>query len=111
IKYFINNRHKKDQFQVTIQEQNIINKIKSDIRKASRNVHEKSYLSNLYYFYSRSLSQASIDKLKIEARKIENLELEIYDAKHLSQVINNFPEVRFEMCKIMDIPLEPEIQI
>jgi hypothetical protein len=80
-------REAKEAIQITIQEKNIAAKIVSDANKVRELAAEHGYPQSLTLFWSHPLSGTAQLKLKKEVRDKTGIELEIYDAAQLSQII------------------------
>jgi len=80
-------REAKEAIQITIQEKNIAAKIVSDANKVRELAAEHGYPQSLTLFWSHPLSGTAQLKLKKEVRDKTGIELEIYEAEQLSQII------------------------
>ena len=85
IKIFKNKREIKKCVQVTIQK-NIDYKIKSDLHKVSEKISEYGYSNKFEFYWSQTMSDEKIDEYKKYAIDEFDIELEIYEAKRLSQL-------------------------
>ena len=84
-KIFINKRECKKCVQVTIQEK-IDSKIKSDLKKVSKKISDYGYSNKFEFYWSKKISDDKIDEYKKIAIDEYDIDLEIYDAKKLSQL-------------------------
>jgi len=80
-------REAKEAIQITIQEKNITPKVISDANKVRELVASHGYPETLTLFWSHPLSGTAQLKLKKEVRDKTGIELEIYEAEQLSQII------------------------
>lgn len=83
------NRELKQAVQISIQEKNIESKIAQDIKKVAKLVDDHYYPPVLYFFWSHSISEHLLDKIRTNALKEDLIRLEFYDAKRISQDITD----------------------
>ncbi len=77
----------KEAIQITIQEKNIENKVLEDAKKTRLLVDEHQYPERLTLFWSRTMSNRKKLDLKKLVRSETGIELEIYDATQIDQII------------------------
>lgn len=80
-------REVKEAVQITIQEKNITQKVVADAEKVKRLVDEHGYPEVLTLFWSHPLSGTAQLKLKKSVRDATGINLEIYEAGQLSQLV------------------------
>ncbi|MEE9927388.1 hypothetical protein [Microvirgula aerodenitrificans] len=80
-------REVKEAVQITIQEKNLTDKVVSDAKKVQRLVAEHGYPETLTLFWSHPLSATAQLKLKRAVREQTGIELEVYEAGQLSQIV------------------------
>jgi len=80
-------REVKEAVQITIQEKNLTEKIVADAEKVKRLVAEHGYPEALTLFWSHPLSGTAQLKLKKIVRDQTGIELEIYEAGQLAQLV------------------------
>lgn len=85
IKVFSNKRELKKCIQVTVQKF-VDTKIKSDLKKVDEKITKYGYSDKFEFYYSHSLSDDKIEEYKKIARETYAIDLELYDAKRLSQI-------------------------
>lgn len=106
IKIFQNKREIKKCVQLTVQKQ-IERKLKGDLEKVSNMISQYGYSNKFDFFCSISLSDEKIEEYKKYAIDTYDIELEIYDAKRISQL--NCQEVNdFVYSLHSDIVIKPE---
>lgn len=84
-KIFINKRECKKCVQVTVQAK-IDAKIKSDLKKVSKKILDYGYSNKFEFYWSKIISDDKIDEYKKYAIDEYDIDLEIYDARKLSQL-------------------------
>lgn len=108
LKFFVDNLRLKIQVQVTVQEKNIEQKILEDVEKALNNFKKYKYEARLYFFYSYPMSEAKIKELEQTAFVKYNIQLNIFDAKHIAQEADKHIELRTCIHKQYGIPNSEE---
>jgi len=80
-------REVKEAVQITIQEKNLTQKVVADAEKVKRLVEEHDYPEVLTLFWSHTLSATAQLKLKKAVRDATGINLEIYEAGQLAQLV------------------------
>lgn len=90
----------KEAIQITIQEKNIDDKILEDARKTRRLADEHQYPERLTLFWSKTMSNRKKLDLKKLVRSETGIELEIYEATQIDQIITeDEPEILAYLLK------------
>jgi len=88
--------------QISIQENNIENKVDSDLKKIVKLVDEHNYPSVLYFFWSHPISEYTLDRIKTAAMTKYVITVEFYDAKRISQdITDNYPHLLNHVIKVI----------
>jgi hypothetical protein len=79
---------------ITIQESNIEAKILGDAKKVKKLVTEHNYPNKFTFFWSQTLTASKKAKIRKSVRDETNIELEIYDAHEIEQIISDdYPDI------------------
>lgn len=87
-------REVKEVIQISIQENNIEQKIEKDVIKLINLVDNHNYPPILNFFWSHPISEYTLDKIRTNAKNNYSISLEFYDAKRISQdITDNYPDI------------------
>ena len=107
IKIFQNKKEQKKCIQVTIQKQGLGLKLKNDLKKVSEKISKYGYSNRFEFYCSSPLSEDSIEEYKKIALEEYGIELEVFEAKRLSQ-LNCKDAVDFIYSLHSGVVLKPE---
>ncbi|HGY1010443.1 TPA: hypothetical protein ACNUUR_003076 [Aeromonas salmonicida] len=94
IVYNVGGKEKREAIQITIQEKNIEEKIKSDLEKVHSLVENHAYPPTLTFFWSHPISENKLDQFKTHAKLTHGITLEFFDAKRISQdITKKYPKL------------------
>lgn len=103
-------REVKEAVQITIQEKNLTQKVVADAEKVKRLVDEHDYPEVLTLFWSHTLSATAQLKLKKAVRDATGINLEIYEAGQLAQLVTEeLPETLHYIINEVH-KLKPELE-
>lgn len=86
IKVFQNKKEQKKCIQVTIQKQGLGLKLKNDLKKVSEKISKYGYSNRFEFYCSSPVSEDNIEEYKRVALEEYGIELEVFEAKRLSQL-------------------------
>ena len=101
--YFNAEKEVKKNIQITVTKQNIEGKLFEDVEKAKENVDKYSYLSNLDFYISTSISQEKKTKWVRRAEIEYAINLKIIDATKLAGNAEEFPSIIKSLGVIFNI--------
>lgn len=91
---FVEGHEIKRSIQITIQKDNLKNKILSDVKKAYQNIERYSYLSRLDFYSKEEISNETQNICKVEAETKYGIDLSFYDCRRLASMVESFPVLR-----------------
>ncbi len=90
----------KRHFQITIQESNIENKIRKELKNA-----QTGGISDLDFYYKHSITPVKQEKLKEDAEIQNGIRIDFFDNKRLGALMGEHPAMRDLLRKIIDAAL------
>lgn len=99
----LSSRTIKRNIQVTVQKDNIEDKLRIDLQSSRENVHDHKYLDQLDFYYNQKVSRSKDEKWKTMAETEYEINLTIYDCNTLAQLNEEYPIIKAKTLELLEI--------